>query len=179
METIINPGLQHLAEKIFLNLNGEDLKACQLINQSANQILDNNPMFWLRKCIQKGICKENKEDWFKGVQSELNSNKEKTITLYLKWNFMNIWAGDLPQYTSTIVQYDFMEKIYHAVCIGCTKTITILATLVNNPNAPKNDGKTPIHEAALRGHTEIVKILAPLTDNPNAPHYCFDITVSE
>ena len=55
MEKIINnPGLQHLAENIFLNLNGEDLKACQLINRSANQILDNNPMFGIRKCIQLG-----------------------------------------------------------------------------------------------------------------------------
>ena len=83
MEKIINSGLQHLAENIFLHLNGEDLRACQLINQSANQILDNNPMFWIKKCIQKGLSKENKEDWIKGIQSGMNSDKGKPIGFIL------------------------------------------------------------------------------------------------
>ena len=38
MEKIIrNPGLQHLAEEVFWNLNVEDLKVCAQINQSANK----------------------------------------------------------------------------------------------------------------------------------------------
>ena len=40
-----NPGLQHLAENIFANLNFEYLKICQGINQSSKQILD-HPKFW-------------------------------------------------------------------------------------------------------------------------------------
>ena len=49
MEKIINnPGLQHLAEKVFFNLNVEDLEICAQINQSCKKILE-NPMFWLRK----------------------------------------------------------------------------------------------------------------------------------
>ena len=40
METIIsNPGLHHLAEKVFWNLDGEDLKICAQMNQSCKQIL--------------------------------------------------------------------------------------------------------------------------------------------
>ena len=39
-----NPGFQHLAEKIFANLNLESLMICQGINQSSKQILD-HPMF--------------------------------------------------------------------------------------------------------------------------------------
>ena len=47
MENIINnPGLQHLAEKVFWNLNVEDLKICAQINQSCIQILQ-NPVFCL------------------------------------------------------------------------------------------------------------------------------------
>ena len=53
--------------------------------------------------------------------------------------------------------------------IGHTEIVKILAPLTDNPNARKNNGKTPIHEAAENGHTQIVKILAPLTNNPNAP----------
>ena len=46
MEKIIkNPGLQHLAEKVFFNLNVEKLKICKQINQYCEQILE-NPMFW-------------------------------------------------------------------------------------------------------------------------------------
>ena len=42
MEKIIkNPGLQHLAEEVFWNLDVEDLKICAQINQSCKQILQN------------------------------------------------------------------------------------------------------------------------------------------
>ena len=42
MERIINnPGFQHLAENVFLNLNYEDLKKCRMINQSVIQIIGN------------------------------------------------------------------------------------------------------------------------------------------
>ena len=40
MEKIMNnPGLQHLAENVFWNLDVEDLKICAQINQSCKQIL--------------------------------------------------------------------------------------------------------------------------------------------
>ena len=46
MEKIIsNPGL---AEKVFWNLEVEDLKICSQINQFCKQILE-NLMFWLMK----------------------------------------------------------------------------------------------------------------------------------
>ena len=44
-----------------------------------------------------------------------------------------------------------------------------MVPLTDNPNAPNDCGKTPIHWAARTGHTEIVKILAPLKNNTNAP----------
>ena len=54
METILkNPGLQHLVENIFLNLNRNDLDKCKLINESSFQILE-NPMFRFKKFTQKG-----------------------------------------------------------------------------------------------------------------------------
>ena len=44
-----------------------------------------------------------------------------------------------------------------------------LAPLVDNLDAPNDNGKTPIYCAAQFGNTKIVKVLAPLTENPNAP----------
>ena len=43
-----NPGLVHLAENVFSNLNDADVEICRNINQNSKDILD-NPMFWLRK----------------------------------------------------------------------------------------------------------------------------------
>ena len=86
MENIINnPGLQHLAEKIFLNLNYAYLKKCELINQSANQIL-NNPMLWIKVLSQKGLSEEYQKDWIEAIQSDTISVKKKHIAAYLKWS---------------------------------------------------------------------------------------------
>ena len=86
MENIINrPGLQHLAEKIFLNLNYANLKKCELINQSACQIL-NNPMLWIKALSQKGLSEENQKDWIEAIQSETISVNKKHIAAYLKWS---------------------------------------------------------------------------------------------
>ena len=110
MEKIIkNPGLQHLAENIFLNLNYADLKKCQLINQSAGQILD-NPVFWITKLMQEGLSRENQRDWIKTIQSEANAEKKKHIASYLEWNLKkNLF--DLPCYTKPVVQERFRKKI--------------------------------------------------------------------
>ena len=39
---------------------------------------------------------------------------------------------------------------------GHVEIVKILAPLTVDPNAPENDGDTPIHLAAQLGHTEIV-----------------------
>ena len=49
--------------------------------------------------------------------------------------------------------------------------VKILAPLMVNPNAPDQDGCTPIYWAAYegQGHVDVIKFLAPLTENPNVP----------
>ena len=95
MEKIVsNPGLQHLAEKVFLNLDVEDLKICGQINQSCKQILE-DAMFWLRKI--GGLSKESQKDWIKIIQSVKNSDNEKVIVSYLQWNLKEgVVVEDLP-----------------------------------------------------------------------------------
>ena len=173
MENIVkNPGLQHLAEKVFWNLVVEDLRNCAQINQSCQQILQ-NPIFWLRKF--KHLSMENKNCWIKAIQSVKNSDKVIAIISYLRWNLKKEALMDLPCYTSPAVQDDFRMRIREI----CEKrkssnedleTVKILASLIDNPNAQNKNGWTPIHYASLKGHKEIVKILAPLTDNPNVPN---------
>ena len=173
MEKIINnPGLQHLVEKVFFNLNVEDLEICAQINQSCKQILE-NPMFWLRKFGGR-LSQKNQNEWIQNIQSEENSKKRKDIMAYLQWNSKKEASKYIPCYTSPDVQDDFKKKIM----VVCKKQksseedieiVKILAPLTDNPNASDVEGNTPIYTAAIFGHTEIVNILAPLTNVPNAP----------
>ena len=174
MENITNnPGLQHLAEKILLNLDYEDLEICGMINQSCKYILE-NPIFWMKKCASRGMSKKNQTYWAKTIQSVKNSDMDKHIVLYLKWNLC---------YSDSILQEKFRQQICEVArstkkaskIFGPTRNhlvdiIKILAPLTDNPNAPNRKGFTPIHHAASQGYTEIVQILAPLTDNPNVPN---------
>ena len=49
-----NPGLQSLQqinEDVFLDFDVEDFKFLASINKTFEEILKNNPTFWLKKCI--------------------------------------------------------------------------------------------------------------------------------
>ena len=143
---INNPGLHHVAEEIFWNLNAKSLENCQQINQSSNQILV-NPLFWMKKLVRRGgLSKENEEEWMKAIQLVKNSNKEeKYVAMYLKWKLKTKKVVDLPCYTNPTVQDDFRSQIWKS-CRFKTKC------------------------KSLKKSTEIVKLLAPLTDHPNAPN---------
>ena len=81
MESIINnPGLQHLAEKFFWNLDTEQLKICGLINLSCKQMLE-NPLFWLKKF--KNLSMANLKDWIKVIKLVKNSEKINAIISYI------------------------------------------------------------------------------------------------
>ena len=151
MEEIIkNPGLQHLAEKVFWNLVVEDLRNCAQINQSCQQILQ-NPMFCLSKF--EHLSKKNKEEWIQVIQSVENSDKGIAIISYLQWNLKKDAFVDLPCYISPGVQEDFRKRIWK-ICKNFlvtdedTEIAKILAPLTDNPNAPNKYGSTPIHGAA-------------------------------
>ena len=60
LELFINsPGLQHIAEKIFQNLDQKSLLKLRLVNSSWKRILD-RPMFWYRILKTDGITRTQK-----------------------------------------------------------------------------------------------------------------------
>ena len=172
METIFsNPGLQHLAEKVFWDLDVEDLKICAKINSSCKMILQ-NPIFSLNKF--QHLSNDNRKDWIKALQSVKHSDKGIAIISYLQWNFKKNASLNLPCYTNATVQDEFRRKIWESCekeksSDEDTEIVKILAPLTDNPNDPAEDGDTPIYWAACNGHTEIIKILITFTDNPNTP----------
>jgi len=189
---IDNPGLQHLAEDIFVNLNDQDVETCRDVNRSFQQFMDScttNSLFWLKKFIRRGISKKNQMAWTRAIQLTKETNLEKYILSYLKRCEKNIRVVDLPCY----IDEDFLKRsakmirmflqnlenpnvpdgygkdtIHSCAKLGDLETIKHMALLkVETANAPDRNWKTPIYWAALNGHTEIVRILAYLAENPN------------
>ena len=63
MDTILkNPGLQHIAEEIFLNLGEYSLRKCANLNQNAMELI-NRPMFWFKKLSQVKVFSKYIEPW--------------------------------------------------------------------------------------------------------------------
>ena len=118
-----NPGLQHLAEDVFWNLDYEDLQVCRGINQSAKRILDNQnqfprsePLFLLKKFVRRGgISKEIQNDWTKYIQSTSQRISDFTLR-FLKQKWKN--GDDIPCYTSPIDQDHSQKKRYR--CLQCS-----------------------------------------------------------
>ena len=96
LESIFNnPGLQHITENIFCNLNNEDLEVCRTVNQSCRQVLY-EPMFWLKKFIRRGLSMKEQLDWTKAIQLTKYTNLEKNVLSYLKICSENERVVNLP-----------------------------------------------------------------------------------
>ena len=126
MENLLNnPGLQHLAENIFLNLSYEKLKICQMINQTSYQILNGNSILWIM-FIRRKLSEQNQKYLIRAFQC-MNFNKENHMVTYLRWNLKNknflLLPQDLLSYTSPVVQSDLRQKIYQAAQNGSTKIV--------------------------------------------------------
>ena len=192
MEIFINnPGLQHLAEKIFLNLNHETLDTCTLVNQSFKIFLENHPMFWLKKLIFEGRLKKSRKDWTKAIHLTKNTNLKTNLSYYLKIILKNQSREnfDVPCYIDKDIidearKYGPKQAIdrYHykpgfvqifasaikrpnmnwAARNGHIEVIKSLLPLGGDYFDPDGLSWTPFHEAVFYGHTEIVKFLVPL-----------------
>ena len=183
MDQIIkSPGLQHVIENIFLNLDFKDLLACQFINKTCKQILA-NPMFWLKKWrFYRGLSKKNQEDWIKAIQMTKGTSFEKNVLLYIKRVIKTGHFVDVPCY---IDKTDVLEKsrgltfskvLYEVLLLLVEEnpihednygSLQLLAPLVENPNRDGDEILTPIYGAALFGDIDIIKILAAIIENPN------------
>ena len=185
MENIINnPGLQHITEKILINLEFPTLKTCSHLNKSCiNEVLA-NPLFLLRKLnSQRRLSQKNYTDWVKAIQLTKNTNVEANIKLYLEKVIKIGHFVDVPCFIDSdaverSTEFTF-EKAREEMNLG---VLQILAAMKDNPNEkvklettldPTTVGLTPIAIAAINGHLNIIKILAPITKYPNIGRYIF------
>ena len=87
---IKTPGLQHIAEKIFMNLDLKTLRICEHVSKNWKTIL-NNPWFWIKFCIQQGLQQVilSIHHYFEGseiVSSDPAISKAEIQTLITTWS---------------------------------------------------------------------------------------------
>ena len=84
-----NPGLQHVAEAIFLNLDYFNLATCAVVNEDWKKIQE-NPTFWFQKCKQSPKFL-NAFAWKKLIQlTNRNSDFEEKLTPHLRYLYLNL-----------------------------------------------------------------------------------------
>ena len=190
MDQIIkNPGFQHLTEKFLLNLPFKDVISLQLVNKTLKEILE-DPMFWIKKWILKGLSKKNKDDWIKAIQLTKNTKLAKIIILYAKKVLHRNRLVDFSchidektvdifsKFTNEAAFQKYFEEAFEdkdSLQIFDAGSIQICIPLVKNPNAlngrkPTWYGMkmTPMLNAIGNGRNDIVKILAPFIGNANS-----------
>ena len=155
-----NPGLQHISEEIFMNLDSECLMNCQEVNSYWKELIK-NPKFWLKKCNSNTssfqLTKKSQMEWKTAIQALKNKRDKSTLASYL------------------IKMHDKAELVgYSPLQIAARKgnksILKILAPLMTDGlDEPYPNGRTPLEEASYKGKIEIIKILAPLMVNPNSP----------
>ena len=187
-QIVSNPGLQHIAEKIFITLNYEDILSCRLVNKSSKLILE-NPMLWLRQGILKGLSKKNQGDWLNVIKLTKDTKLESKITKYLRRVAKKSFFVDVPCFinqndlevflnTDVEIPICLYTKYYSAFKVTTSNTddygeIQLMSTFIKNPNAPIPNPSvdcTPIKSVACSGNVEMLKILAPLISDPKNAH---------
>ena len=84
------PGLQHITEQIFLELNHENLIECEKVNTSWKRIM-NNPNLLLKICVKKRLITQHEVKWLKLIQTLTDPRIEGNIVSYLKrLTYLNI-----------------------------------------------------------------------------------------
>ena len=140
MENVIQtPGVQHMTELILFNLDFEALNICKYLNKFFKEILEDS-MFWLRKWrIQRGLWKENYNDWVKAIQLTKNTNAEANVKLYLQKVIKNGHVVDIPCF----IDSDAVEKSTEFTFKRALKErklgiFQILASMAKNPKEVKD-----------------------------------------
>ena len=119
MDTLTKiPGLQHIAEEIFMNLDYQSLLKCQNnnINQAWKKTLKKIPSLWLRKCIKKGVLteKETQSKWTELIKISENSDLAAELTSTIVSYLMKIHTGRISKNFESPLRMAFKD-VFKAV----------------------------------------------------------------
>jgi len=198
METILKkPGLHHIAEDTFLNLDGKTLSNCTELNQNSKEIID-KPMFWLKKFSQQKVPLNDIEPWKALVQKLNDSNLEQQLAMKLKemynsGNRIAVRSQYVPNSSLKLaLQTQYVPNIKLPLILAlqmaeAKENQKLIEFILENVD-PKNQVElawnrlsragfrilhtkqkmSPMHIAANFGYIDVVKNLIQKSDNPNA-----------
>ena len=164
-----NPGLQHIAEEIFWNLDNESLANCVKVNRVWKKIL--NPSFWLKKCTTYvsplDVSIDESVKSAQAGQDVLASTIASTIGNFLSFGHKQNWVNQSAW--TKVVDVTRNNTIFEEELAKKLKKI--------HESLEKSDFKRfgmedcPIHWAAYYGHLDAIKVLISLfkktSNNPN------------
>ena len=156
-----NLGFSNITKKILLHLDQKDLQACRLVCHSWKMQVD-KPHLWIKKCDYKGQSEDLHNAWFDLVRRiEKGSFLEKQLA-----NCLMNWNGLIHTYSEE--ELEGITPIHIATRFGFTDIVKLVASCVDDSNAPKSNGITPMYVAARFGHLDIVKFLGEKIENSYA-----------
>ena len=173
LQVLNNPDI---VEIIFLHLNLKDLLTCSAVNTLWNSLLK-NPMFWLKKCVQKGLLKNDYYfSWKKAIQITMNSAKyqqslRKNLQKILQCNLLNIPCFIDAESIQTVEEYEpefYSILLEIAIMTNNPGVVQILVTIIDNYNAQEDNGDRTLNQvAALFKNEEVINVLIPFLKNNN------------
>ena len=120
------PGLHHIAEQIFSNLDRISLQECQKVNIHWWNILI-KPWFWFNRMKTNGkLSLEHQKEWMTFCEKLSKTNFTKDMTLPL-----NCIYGELDNSMTLYEAYWFD----HDDSSVSTEIVRIMAPFIDNPNA--------------------------------------------
>ena len=180
---IETPGLQHLAENIFLHLNYKDLISCQIVNQSSRTFLE-NPRFWVKKFNQRGLSKQNEINWINAIQITKNTDFERNISFYLKRSLKKEKLKDLACFIgestlAAVASYHPRQDISFYYPKDHTPGCIQIMALTVDDDLKFYSAPHLMERAAREGHFEFIKAIIPFIDKPNAYEPCLESSSEE
>ena len=140
MDNLANPGLLHVLQKIYLNLDSESLNNCALLSKSLALPMK-DPRFWHKMCLLK---RQDPVKTLKGLFQLINQNKEarEEFSLVLK----TLYTGR-KKIDNNLLHFVASGSLYHIV--------QLLISNGANVNAEDVNGNTPLH---LAGTSDITAL---------------------
>ena len=161
-----NPGLQHVAEEIFMNLDHNDVIKSKTVNQYWYRILV-NPTFWLKKCLRnRFLSEECKMEWTKLIQTlKTQIYKEKVTNCLMKTHgfcTFNVSYNGCDQYMK--LDETPLDSAYY------NKDLKLIEYILKSNLTSSSKINEMIHKSIEDKKWSVLEKLVAFADDPNLPY---------
>ena len=182
---ILAAGLNHIAIKIFQNLNDQDLDACTKVQESWKILIEDQRFYWNRILIRKienlrkqhpklmsdtEVIREFKHHIQSYNKIAQDSMKNSSLSQKRKWLTTHINFGVLETFEISKEWINFLSDFFLIKNTDKFRRMTILIQNIDEKNIAKTK-MSPIEFAAYDGHLEIVMFIVENIKARNTMNY--------